>query len=122
MSAFGGKADISRRWPMAIHEPVRPYAASVESWIGSTIEGSSFSGLLTRVEIGHIRIKSAGYGRMRSRGSGSSLSQRVPVRGEACPEPPRFVTGYASDEWWRVAPELWRLGLLRLTDTAPLAA
>src|SRR5262249_31335886 len=30
-------------------------------------------------------------------------------------------TGYAADEWWRVAPELWRLGLLRLTDVMPLA-
>jgi hypothetical protein len=30
------------------------YAASVESSIGSMIEGSSFSGLLTRVEIGHM--------------------------------------------------------------------
>ena len=30
----------------------------------STIEGSSFSGLLTRVEIGHIRIRPAGKGRM----------------------------------------------------------
>jgi P27 family predicted phage terminase small subunit len=28
----------------------------------------------------------------------------------------------ASDEWWRVAPELWRIGLLRVTDVAPLAA
>jgi hypothetical protein len=46
--------------------------------IGSTIEGSSFSGLLTRVEIGHIRIGSAGNGRIRSRGSGSSLSQGRP--------------------------------------------
>jgi hypothetical protein len=36
------------------------YAASVASSIGSTIEGSSFSGLLTRAEIGHIRIKSDG--------------------------------------------------------------
>ena len=35
--------------------------------IGSTIEGSSFSGLLTRAEIGHIRIGSAGNGRIRSR-------------------------------------------------------
>jgi hypothetical protein len=33
---------------------------SVENWIGSAIEGSSFSGLLTRVEIGHKRIGSAG--------------------------------------------------------------
>jgi hypothetical protein len=39
-------------------------AAVRASWIGSTIEGSSFSGLLTRVEIGHIRIGSAGNGRI----------------------------------------------------------
>ena len=51
------------------------YAA--DNSIGSTIEGSSFSGLLTRVEIGHIRIGSAGNGRSRSPGSDSSLSQRM---------------------------------------------
>jgi hypothetical protein len=34
--------------------------------IGSMIEGSSFSGLLTRVEIGHIRMGSAGNGRIKS--------------------------------------------------------
>jgi hypothetical protein len=33
------------------------YAASVAGSIGSIIDGSSFSGLLTRVEIGHIRIR-----------------------------------------------------------------
>ena len=44
------------------------YAA--DNSIGSTIEGSSFSGLLTRVEIGHIRIGSAGNGRISSCGSG----------------------------------------------------
>jgi P27 family predicted phage terminase small subunit len=44
-----------------------------------------------------------------------------PARGEACPDPPPFVVGYAADEWWRVAPELWRLGLLRITDTAALS-
>jgi hypothetical protein len=44
--------------------------------IGSIIEGSSFSGLLTRLEIGHIRIRLAGNGRIRSRGSRSSPSQR----------------------------------------------
>jgi hypothetical protein len=32
--------------------------------MGSTIDGSSFSGLLTRVEIGHMRIGSAGNGWM----------------------------------------------------------
>ena len=53
------------------------YAAEVANSIGSTIEGSSFSGLLTRVEIGHIRMASAGKGRINSCGSGSSLSQRA---------------------------------------------
>jgi hypothetical protein len=56
---------------------VRPYAAEVANSIGSTIEGLSFSGLLTRVEIGHIRIGSAGNGRIKSPGSGSSPSQRA---------------------------------------------
>src|SRR6478672_6383717 len=41
------------------------YAASVATSIGSTIEGSPFSGLLTRVEIDHMRISSAGKGRIR---------------------------------------------------------
>ena len=53
------------------------YAAEVVNSIGSTIEGSSFSGLLTRVEIGHIRMGSAGNGRIKSPGSGSLLSQRA---------------------------------------------
>ena len=33
---------------------------------GSRIDGSSFSGLLTRVDIGHIRMGSAGNGRITS--------------------------------------------------------
>jgi hypothetical protein len=36
------------------------YTVVLANSIGSAIEGSSFSGLLTRVEIGHIRIGSAG--------------------------------------------------------------
>jgi hypothetical protein len=44
---------------------------------GSNTDGSSFSGLLTRVEIGHVRIGSAGYVRIRSRGSSSSPSHRA---------------------------------------------
>jgi len=39
-----------------------------------------------------------------------------------CPEPPSFLSAYACDEWWRVAPELWALGLLSVLDTACLAA
>ena len=34
-------------------------------------EASSFSGFLTRVDIGHIRIGSGGNGRIKLRGSGS---------------------------------------------------
>jgi hypothetical protein len=39
---------------------------AADNSIGSTIDGSSFSGLLTRVEIGHIRMGSAGNGRIKS--------------------------------------------------------
>jgi hypothetical protein len=53
------------------------HEATVANSIGSTVDGSSFSGLLTRVEIGHMRIGSAGKGRIKSRGSGSSPSQRA---------------------------------------------
>jgi P27 family predicted phage terminase small subunit len=38
------------------------------------------------------------------------------------PEPPSFLQGYAADEWWRVAPELHRLGLRSVLDVMPLAA
>jgi P27 family predicted phage terminase small subunit len=38
------------------------------------------------------------------------------------PAPPAFITGYAADEWWVVAVELHRLGLLTKVDVAPLAA
>lgn len=51
--------------------------AEAASSIGSMMNGSSFSGLLTRGEIGHIRIGSAANGRIRSLGSGSSPSQRT---------------------------------------------
>ena len=37
------------------------------------------------------------------------------------PEPPSFVTGYAYDEWHRVAPGLYAMGLLTIVDIAPLA-
>jgi P27 family predicted phage terminase small subunit len=39
-----------------------------------------------------------------------------------CPEPPSFLSQFAQDEWWRVAPELWALGLLTVLDTGCLAA
>jgi hypothetical protein len=68
---FVVSSDISRGTSV---QPTRRLGASS---IGSTIEGSSFSGLLTRVEIGHMRIRSAANGRIKSRGSGSSPSQRT---------------------------------------------
>jgi P27 family predicted phage terminase small subunit len=38
------------------------------------------------------------------------------------PEPPGCLTGYALDEWHRLAPELHRLGFLTSLDVMPLAA
>jgi len=38
------------------------------------------------------------------------------------PDPPLFLTGSASDEWWRTATELHRLGLLTKVDLPCLAA
>ena len=38
------------------------------------------------------------------------------------PAPPAHITGYAADEWWTVATELHRLGVLTKVDCAPLAA
>ena len=63
----------------------------------------------------HLRLKRGNPGKRPLR------AEPEPTREPECPEPPPFVTGYAADEWWRVAPELWRLGLLRLTDVMPLA-
>lgn len=45
-----------------------------------------------------------------------------PERSPICPDPPSFVTGYAADEWWTVAPELHALGLLTRIDVPSLAA
>jgi P27 family predicted phage terminase small subunit len=38
------------------------------------------------------------------------------------PDAPAFVTGYASDEWYRVGTELYRLGMLTNVDLQSLAA
>ncbi|MCK1303899.1 phage terminase small subunit P27 family [Bradyrhizobium sp. 24] len=45
-----------------------------------------------------------------------------PQIAKVCPEPPPFITGYAADEWWTVAPGLHRLGLLTTVDVAALSA
>jgi P27 family predicted phage terminase small subunit len=45
-----------------------------------------------------------------------------PEQHDDIPDPPTFVTGYAADEWWSVATELYRLRLLTKIDVAMLAA
>ena len=44
-----------------------------------------------------------------------------PAREAQCPDAPSFLSGYALDEWHRVAPELHRLGLLTVLDVMLLA-
>ena len=46
----------------------------------------------------------------------------MPVQGEAPPEPPDFLSGYAREEWQRVVIELYRLRLLTVLDINVLAA
>ena len=45
-----------------------------------------------------------------------------PTRGEAVPEPPEYLLPYAVDEWRRVAPELWHMGVLTVLDLTLFAA
>jgi P27 family predicted phage terminase small subunit len=40
----------------------------------------------------------------------------MPAIPASIPEPPEFVTGYGVEEWRRLAPELYRLGLLTVAD------
>jgi P27 family predicted phage terminase small subunit len=49
-------------------------------------------------------------------------SEPEPAIADDVPDPPVFLSGYARDEWWRVAPELYRLKLLTLIDIAAFAA
>jgi P27 family predicted phage terminase small subunit len=44
-----------------------------------------------------------------------------PSRTEAVPEPPSHLPQAAREEWWRVAPELHRLGLLTTLDLMTFA-
>jgi hypothetical protein len=41
-----------------------------------------------------------------------------PAAAPECPSPPAHLGAYAGDEWWRLAPELFRLGLLTTLDVA----
>jgi hypothetical protein len=63
--------------------------------IGPTIDGSSFSGLLTRVEIGHNCVGSAENGRIKSLGSMSAQPLVVQIGEGTLPEPPREFSDQA---------------------------
>jgi P27 family predicted phage terminase small subunit len=39
-----------------------------------------------------------------------------------CPDPPNFLSKYAQDEWWRIAPRLHRIGLLTVVDIQAMAS
>jgi P27 family predicted phage terminase small subunit len=64
----------------------------------------------------HLRLLKGNPGRRPLR------PEPQPELAPACPEPPPFLGAYARDEWFRVAPELHRLGLLTVLDINPLAA
>jgi P27 family predicted phage terminase small subunit len=45
-----------------------------------------------------------------------------PAAFERCPEAPSYLPEHARQEWDRVAPGLWAIGLITVVDTACLAA
>ena len=45
-----------------------------------------------------------------------------PEQPQDVPEPPTFLNAYARDEYWRIAPELHRLGVLTVLDFNIVAA
>lgn len=46
----------------------------------------------------------------------------TPDPGPECTPCPVYLVGYGSDEWSRVAPVLWSMGLLSPLDSAALSA
>jgi P27 family predicted phage terminase small subunit len=44
-----------------------------------------------------------------------------PLKPDKVPDPPRRLTDEAREEWFRIAPELHRLGILTVADLQPLA-
>jgi P27 family predicted phage terminase small subunit len=59
------------------------------------------------------------------KGNPSKRRVRVPpepVRGDECPSPPEYLTGYAREAWLHLAPELHRLNLLTVLDVGPFSA
>jgi P27 family predicted phage terminase small subunit len=46
----------------------------------------------------------------------------LPFVPEDCPPAPDYFEGYAHDEWYRIGPELHRLGLFTIVDLSVFAA
>ena len=65
----------------------------------------------------HLKLLKGNPGKRRLRPE----PEPEPAREPQCPDPPPFVRGFGADEWFRTAPELWRLGLLTTLDTATFA-
>lgn len=51
-----------------------------------------------------------------------ALPKGVKIEPAAAPEPPKFINGYACEEWDRIAPGLALMGLLTDIDLAALAS
>ncbi|RJQ29204.1 phage terminase small subunit P27 family [Candidatus Parcubacteria bacterium] len=51
-----------------------------------------------------------------------ALNENEPKPEIEIPDPPRFLTGYALEEWHEITPILYRLGLVSKPDRAALAA
>jgi P27 family predicted phage terminase small subunit len=51
-----------------------------------------------------------------------NMNEPQPAIAPQIPEAPKFLVGYAMDEWYRINAELYHLRLLTLVDLNPLAA
>ena len=75
----------------------------------------------------HTAQNAAGYRCKRDRairltGARAIRPEPQPATSETLPEPPEFLAPSAIDEWYRVGPELHRLGLRTVLDVSALAA
>jgi P27 family predicted phage terminase small subunit len=64
-----------------------------------------------------LKLLRGNPGKQRLRDDAMRPEQSIDV-----PDPPAHISGYAADEWWTVATELHRLGVLTKIDCVPLSA
>jgi P27 family predicted phage terminase small subunit len=63
----------------------------------------------------HLRLLKGNPGKRRVR------IPPEPARGDGCPSPPEYLTGYAREAWLELAPELYKLNLLTILDVGPFS-